>query len=151
MRVPQGLGTWPAFWLLGDDSQVGWPDCGEVDIMEAPAAERGRVFAGAHLPGRSGQSVGSGELVSPTLLADPAGWHVYALDWRPGRLEFYVDDQLTGVVTRQAMEAAGGIWVFDDRPQQIILNLAVGGWGGVPGPWTEQVMTVDWVRVWSPP
>jgi beta-glucanase (GH16 family) len=150
IAVPQGIGAWAAFWLLGDDSALGWPACGEVDIMEAPAAERGRVFAGTHQPGSSGAPVGSKDLVPPTLLADPTGWHVYAVDWQPGRMDFYVDGVLTGAVTRQAIETAGGIWVFDTQPQQIILNLAIGGWGGVPGPWAEQVMAVDWVRVWSP-
>ena len=66
-------------------------------------------------------------------------------------IDFFIDGRQTGSVTRQAIEAASGIWVFDDLPQQIILNVAVGGWGGVPGDWTEQVMSVDWVRVWAPP
>lgn len=141
IKAPTAAGVWPAFWLLGDDSVVGWPACGEIDVMEAPAAEGGRVFAGTHQPGDGGQ------LVDPLQLADPGGWHTYAVDWRPGRIDFYTDDQPRGTVTRAAIEATGGVWPFDSTPQQIILNVAVGGWGGTPGAWSSQTMLIDYVRV----
>jgi beta-glucanase (GH16 family) len=145
LALPTGAGAWGAFWLLGDDSVSGWPACGEIDVVELPAAEGGRAYAGTHQTGVGGH-VGSGELIAPLHLADPAGWHTYAVEWRPGSLAFYTDGVHRGTITRAAIEALGGVWLFDDRPQRVILNLAIGGWGGTPGPWTSQVMRVDYVR-----
>lgn len=150
IRVPAGAGVWPAFWLLGEDDRHGWPECGEIDIMEAPAGPdtKGQVHQGLHCPsvdGGSASSVG----VPPSAGRWDDDFHVYAVVWRKGVVEFSIDDEPTGEVTRADVEAAGGQWVFDERPMAPILNVAVGGWAGAPGDWTREEMVVDWVRIWE--
>lgn len=148
LQLPTGAGTWPAFWLLGDDGAYGWPWCGEVDVMEAPvmAGQTRQVHQGTHSPGAAGADIAAG--VDPGVAAD--GWHTYSVDWAPDRLDFYTDHTRTGTVTRADVEAKGGTWVFNVRPMSPILNLAVGGWAGTPDPvWTSQTLLVDWVRVYG--
>jgi beta-glucanase (GH16 family) len=149
IQVPTGAGAWPAWWLLGEDDRYGWPRCGEIDIMEAPSSPstRGQVHQGTHSP----RAAGDGEVpvgVEPSTGDWGGGFHVYAVDWRPGRLDFSIDGRPTGTVSREQVAGRGGAWPFDDRPQSPVVNLAVGGWAGTPGDWHEQSMTVDWVRVY---
>jgi beta-glucanase (GH16 family) len=150
IRIPAGAGVWPAFWLLGEDDRYGWPDCGEVDIMEAPAGPdtANQIHQGIHCPSvvaASSCDVG----VSPSLGNWADDFHTYSVEWRPGRFTFFIDDEPTGSVGRDQVEAAGGRWVFDERPMAPIVNLAVGGWAGAPGDWVRQEMLIDWVRVWT--
>jgi beta-glucanase (GH16 family) len=150
IQVPTGAGIWPAWWLLGEDDRYGWPGCGEVDIMEAPSgsATKGQIHQGTHSPAANGDrevSVG----VPPTAGEWGGEFHVYAVDWRPGRMSFFIDARPTGEVTRQQVESRGGVWPFDDRPQSPVLNLAVGGWAGQPDDWPEQSMLIDWVRAYD--
>lgn len=150
IRIPAGTGIWPAFWLLGEDDRFGWPECGEVDIMEAPAGPdtSGQIHQGVHCPSvAAASSCGVG--VPPTSGRWDEGFHAYAVDWRPGRFAFFVDEEPTGSVTRDEVEAAGGRWVFDERSMAPILNVAAGGWAGAPDGWVRQEMLVDWVRVWT--
>lgn len=150
IRVPAGAGAWPAFWLLGEDDRYGWPECGEVDIMEAPAGPdtAGEVHQGIHCPSAyAASSCGVG--VAPSKGRWHDAFHTYAVDWRPGRFAFFIDDEPTGVVTRGQVETAGGRWVFDERPMAPTVNLAVGGWAGAPGDWVHQKMLIQWVRVWA--
>lgn len=150
IAIPTGTGLWPAWWLLGPDDRYGWPDCGEIDVMEAPSspATRGQIHQGTHSPSAtSTATVGVG--VAPTA-GDWAGFHTYTVAWEPGRVAFFIDAFPTGVVTRVDVESKGGVWVFDDRPQAPILNLAVGGWAGEPdGSWSSGSMLVDRVRVYA--
>lgn len=150
LKVPTGTGAWPAWWLLGEDDRYGWPGCGEVDVMEAPSspATAGQVHQGTHSPAANGDhEVSAG--VQPSEGDWGSQFHVYGIDWRPGDIAFFIDDRPTGNVTRERVEALGGSWPFDDRPQSPVLNLAVGGWAGPPGDWSEQLMLVDWVRVYE--
>lgn len=153
LRVPGGDGAWPAWWLLGPDDEYGWPECGEIDIMEAPAsrATGGQAHQGTHSPSVAGRGdIGVG--VAPTTGNWGDAFHLYAVDWKPGRLEFFIDSVPTGAVTRDDVVSRGGRWVFDDYPQFPVLSLAVGGWAGRPADaWTEQSMIVDWVRVYDRP
>jgi beta-glucanase (GH16 family) len=161
IKVPRGRGFWPAFWMLGSDiHQVGWPRCGEIDIMEAfgdgdwtsgaihgPFGWFGRHrFIDKHFP-----------LTSPIT-----GWHEYGLEWDPAFLEWYVDGQKLWRVERTAVNP----WVFS-RPQFLIVSLGVGGFGphvynkttlpfnGVPQETVDiiteggGVLEVDWVRVYQ--
>lgn len=151
IRIPTGVGTWPAWWLLGQDDRYGWPRCGEIDIMEAPssASTYGQVHQGTHCPHRT-EATAVGVGVAPSVGTWGTGFHTYAIDWTPGRIEFFIDDRPTGTVTRDDVESRNGVWPFDHRPQSPILNLAVGGWAGTPdGRWTEQSMLVDWVRIYD--
>lgn len=153
MKLPKGKGLWPAFWMLGSNiREVGWPQCGEIDIMEFLGHEPRTVHGTVHGPGYSG---GRGITASYTL---PEGvpdftedFHVFAIEWFPDRMEWYVDGELYHVVTREQVESMGYEWVFD-KPFYIIINLAVGGnWPGRPDATTKfpARMYVDYVRVYK--
>ena len=150
IKIPFGQGMWPAFWLLGDDfSKVGWPACGEIDIMENSGANRSTIHSSLHGPGYSHKEA----ITSSYTL--PAGgfsddFHVFAVEWAPQVIRFYVDDQLYATRTPADLPK-GAPWVFDHR-FFLVLNLAVGG--NLPGRPDRstvfpQRMLVDYVRVYS--
>jgi beta-glucanase (GH16 family) len=152
MKLPSGQGLWPAFWLLGDDiSQVGWPKCGEIDIMELVGSAPSTVLGTIHGPGYSGKAGPSSKYTLPNgRFSD--GFHVFAVEWEPDVIRFFVDDTLYATRTPADLPA-GARWVFD-KPFFIILNVAVGG--DLPGPPDSttvfpQTMLVDYVRVYSRP
>jgi beta-glucanase (GH16 family) len=150
IQLPRGKGVWPAFWLLGEDfPSVGWPACGEVDIMENVGKEPATILGTLHGPGYFG-----GNSLT-TAYALPRGrfsesFHVFAIEWEPNVIRFYVDGDLFATKT-PADIPAGNRWVFD-HPFFILLNLAVGG--DLPGKPDDstvfpQRMLVDYVRVYS--
>jgi beta-glucanase (GH16 family) len=150
MKIPYGQGIWPAFWMLGTDiDKSGWPACGEIDVMENIGKEPSLVHGTIHGPGYSG---GDG-IGSPYTLPDSKhfsdSFHVFAVEWEPQAIRFYVDDTL--YATRNPAELpARTKWVYD-HPFFMILNLAVGGdWPGYPDATTifPQTMQVDYVRVY---
>jgi beta-glucanase (GH16 family) len=149
IKLPAGQGVWPAFWLLGADiDKVGWPACGEIDIMENIGREPSAVHGTIHGPGYSGErGIGSPyALPQGRRVAD--GFHVYAVEWEPAAIRWYVDDQLYETRTPADLPA-GARWVYD-HPFFILLNFAVGGtWPGDPDKTTAfpQTMIVDYVRV----
>lgn len=147
IKLPYGQGIWPAFWLLGADiDQIGWPSCGEIDIMEYLGHETNKVYGTVHGPGYSG---GAGIGTSFTL---PTGnfdddFHIFAVEWVENEIRWYVDDVLYQTLT--PTETDPNEWVFD-HPFYIILNVAVGGnWPGAPDGTTvfPQTMLIDYVRV----
>jgi beta-glucanase (GH16 family) len=148
IRVPYGQGIWPAFWLLGANSDtVIWPQCGEIDIMEYRGQNPTTVLGTVHGPGYSG---GNSISKSYNLLNDrfDTGFHVYGIEWGPEYINFYVDDVLYNQITPNDVT---GEWVFD-KPFYIIINLAVGGsFVGSPNSETvfPQTMLVDYVRVYK--
>lgn len=152
IRIPAGQGMWPAFWMLGNNiTSVGWPKCGEIDIMENIGKEPGTVHGSLH---SSSTVAHTSDTTAPFSL--PAGqnfaddFHLYAVEWDPGTVRFYVDSNLYATFT-QSQWPAGGAWTFD-HPFFLILNLAVGGdWPGSPDNTTifPQQMLVDYVRVYS--
>ncbi len=151
IRIPTGKGIWPAFWLLGDNiDQAGWPACGEIDIMEHINFEP-NVVSTLHFPGASGRDASIGkDYYSPWTNDFSDGFHVYAMEWQPDEIRFYVDGALTQVVRRDNLRP-GQQWVFD-HPFYIILNVAVGGqWPGYPTARTvfPATMSVDYVRVYT--
>lgn len=147
IRAPSGRGIWPAFWMLGADiDEVGWPACGEIDILELRGEEPDVVLGTIHGPGYSG-----GDSVGDELSLDaPASdaFHVYAVEWDPAHITWFFDDQV--VHTAHPGDVAG-TWVFD-HPFFLILNVAVGGTfldepdESTPFP---AVMGVDYVRVYQ--
>ncbi|HLZ08945.1 MAG TPA: glycoside hydrolase family 16 protein, partial [Chloroflexota bacterium] len=151
IKVPIGQGMWPAFWILGANiGQVGWPSCGEVDIMEQAGAKSPSTNNGSmHGPGYSGNMpVHSSYKLPMGTFGDD--FHVYALEWETNVLRFYVDDTLYATHTPADLPA-GTHWVYD-HPFNIILNLAIGGgYPGSPDATTvfPQPMLVDYVRVYS--
>jgi len=147
LKLPYGQGIWPAFWMLGEDlSSVGWPDSGEIDIMEHIGREPKLVHGTIHGPGYSGANGvgGSHDLGEP--LSDD--FHVFAVEWEPEEIRWYFDDILYFSVTPDDVP---GEWVYD-HPFFMILNLAVGGyWPGYPDETTTfpQQYIVDYVRVYE--
>ena len=145
-----GQGIWPAFWLLGNDvGTVGWPTCGEIDIMENIGKEPSIVHGTIHGPGYSGgASIGAPYTLPSGKFADD--FHVFSIEWTPDTIRFYVDGAL--YETRTKAELPGGSkWVFD-HPFFVLLNVAVGGnWPGNPDATTvfPQKLLVDYVRVYS--
>ncbi len=148
IQIPRGQGLWPAFWMLGEDiGQVGWPECGEIDIMENIGREPAVVHGTVHGPGYSGAN-GKGAPYQLTTGTFADSFHVYAIEWEPQAIRWYVDGYLYHSVTPQDLP---GRWVFD-HPFFIILNVAVGGnWPGSPDQTTvfPQTMLVDYVRVYQ--
>jgi beta-glucanase (GH16 family) len=150
IKIPYGQGIWPAFWMLGNDiSSAGWPTCGEIDIMESVGFEPNKVHGTLHGPGYSGATPLTGVYALPSgRFADD--FHIFAIEWGPNTVRFYVDDQLYETRTTADLPA-GTRWVFD-HPFFVILNVAVGGnWPGSPDASTvfPQQMLVDYVRVYA--
>jgi beta-glucanase (GH16 family) len=150
IQIPTGQGLWPAFWTLGDNiGSAGWPTCGELDIMENIGREPTVNHGSAHGPGYSGGHPLTGIYTLPSgKLSDD--YHVYAIEWEPNVVRWYVDDQLYETRT-PADVPVGKVWVYD-HPFFIILNIAVGGnFPGAPDGTTvfPQTMKVDYVRVFK--
>ncbi len=151
IQIPSGQGLWPAFWMLGTDfPTVGWPACGEVDIMENIGREPGTTHAVLHGPGYSGgANVGSTYTLSGgRRLADD--FHVYAIEWERDRVRWFLDDREFFRATPASLPA-GKPWVFN-HDFFLILNVAVGGiFPGNPDGTAvfPQRMLVDYVRVYE--
>uniref|UniRef100_A0AC34RGJ6 GH16 domain-containing protein n=1 Tax=Panagrolaimus sp. JU765 TaxID=591449 RepID=A0AC34RGJ6_9BILA len=144
-KLPSGQGMWPAFWLLGDNiGQVGWPACGEIDIMEFIGKDPKNVHGATHGSGfDTCNSYYNGNGFSD--------WHTYAANWQPypDRIEFSVDGNIYKTVTPADTH---GHWPFNDQNMFIILNLATGGnWPGYPDGSTQfpQQFVIDYVRVYE--
>lgn len=170
--VPEGQGIWPAFWLLGNNvDAVGWPACGEIDIMErvnGPGLAPGGKAPGRTAP-RGASDWNEGTLHGAGFAregigrpyyfkggATAAGWHTYGMIKSPGRIELYVDDPAHpyAVFTPRSIGSLpGAVWPFDNGQSfYLILNIAVGGdWPGPPDAGTHfpAVMRVDYVRLYS--
>ncbi len=148
MKTPYGPGLWPAFWLLGDNiDTVGWPQCGEIDIMELRGQQPHIIHGSVHGPGYSGGNPVSSSytLVNGRFDAD---YHVFAIEWNADKIDFFVDEFLYQRITP---EDVPGEWVFN-QPFFIILNVAVGGnYVGFPIDQTPfpQRMIIDYVRVYQ--
>ncbi len=146
--LPHGPGIWPAFWLLGADVEtVGWPQTGEIDIMEARGQQPNIVHATVHGPGYSAGGGITNSFGFENNRFDK-NFHVFAVEWGSDYLDFYVDDVLYHSVEPGEVS---GEWVFN-HPFYIILNVAVGGsYVGFPTDETPfpQTMLVDYVRVYD--
>ncbi len=150
IKVPAGTGIWPAFWLLGTDFEdVGWPNCGEIDILEVRGSTPEAVLSTVHGPGYSG----SGGVGTTTVLPEATAaeeFHTYAVDIDPEHLVWWIDGKRVHTV-RPGDLPGGTPWAFDDA-FFIILNVAVGGAFVLPP--TDETpmpadMRIDWVRVYE--
>ena len=155
-KVPRQRGNWAAGWTLGNVyvDELSWPYCGEIDILESVGFELndstgdGIAHATVHTPAyyfKIGNQISS---VRP--VADMAGtWHTYSVEWTPTEVRGYVDDELYYLYDKSANRRE---WPFD-QPQNLILNLAMGGgWGGALGMDPEmstQIFELDYVRVYE--
>lgn len=148
IKMPWGPGIWPAFWMLGNDIEtVGWPQTGEIDIMEFRGQQTNVINGTVHGPGYSG-----GAAVTKTFgFANnrfDVDFHLFAVEWGKNYLRFYVDEVLYQEIKPGDLN---GPWVFN-KPFFIILNVAVGGnYVGFPTSQTPfpQSMLVDYVRVYK--
>ena len=145
--IPNGQGVWPAFWMLGANfPEVGWPQSGEIDILEN-VGEKNVVYGALHGPGYSGAG-NLGHAYRADLNFDE-GFHVYAVDWDEHVIRWYVDGELVNLISLNDLE--GKQWVYD-HDFFLLMNVAVGGyWPGEPDETTTfpQEMLVDYVRVYQ--
>jgi len=111
IKIPSGQGMWPAFWMLGNDissPSVGWPACGEIDIMENIGKEPGTVHGSLH-----SSSTTSNTSDATAAFSLPSGnfsdaFHLYAVEWEPGTVRFYVDSNMRHSRKRSGLQAALG-------------------------------------------
>lgn len=148
IKNPYGPGIWPAFWMLGADVEtVGWPQAGEIDIMEMRGQDPTIIHGSLHGPGYFAGNPISGSYALKNARFD-TDFYVYAVEWFPDRIDFFVNGYL---YNRVKANDVPGEWVFDS-PFFLILNVAVGGsYVGFPNvntPFPQQ-MVIDYVRVYQ--
>jgi len=142
-KIPTGNGTWPAIWTLGTNiGDVGWPTCGEIDIMENVGFVPPTIYGTVHMG--AGAHGGNVDITTPWT-----DFHVYAVEWYTDRIDFFVDDQKYFTYLNDGSGTAS--WPFD-ADQYLILNLAIGGsWGGQMGvdlSLFPHLYYIDYVRVY---
>jgi len=147
IKLAAGQGLWPAFWMLGNNiGTVGWPTCGELDIMENKGSQSTTTSSAVHGPGYSGNTPFA-HAYSPVTTTD---YHIYSVEWDGQSIRYFVDSTQHYIVTRADVSQHGN-WVFD-QPFFVILNLAVGG-NFDHDPQSDAIfpatMLVDWVRVYT--
>ena len=148
IKLPYGPGIWPAFWMVGNDVNTkGWPQCGEIDIMEGRGQEPNIIHGTVHGPEYSGGAATTASYGLQNARFDTE-YHLFAVEWTENCIDFYVDDVLYSRITP---EKVTGNWVYD-HPFFIILNVAVGGnyvgWPTTSTPF-PQTMYVDYVKVYK--
>ena len=151
LKVPLGRGTWPAFWMLGVNiPEVGWPMCGELDIMENVGFDSLRIHGNIHTKAYNHVlKTGKGNSI---LVEKPwEEFHVYAMEWRKDKIDFFVDD-LKYFTYENDGKGNPETWPFD-KEHYIIINLAIGGdWGGQHGVDYSKLplkYEIDYVRVYK--
>jgi hypothetical protein len=153
-KLPKGQGIWPAIWLLGDNmSTVGWPACGELDIMELLGHEPYKIHGSINY-GPQGNSWAHTKTTSYSLPVSEGDfsdkYHVFSVLWEENSIKYYVDDNLFATYNPNNI-AGGQAWRFN-HPFFFILNIAVGGdWPGNPDPTTifPQQMLIDYIRIFQ--
>jgi len=148
-RLPCGVGTWPAIWMLSALPQTTWPAGGEIDIMEHVGFDPGVIHGTVHTTDYNGKL--GNQRSATSLMADVcSNFHRYQLTWTPTRITVGMDDHNYFQYSNDGSGTAG--WPFDN-PQFLILNIAVGGdWGGQHGvddTIFPVYMEVDYVRVYQ--
>ena len=141
-QLPEGGGTWPALWMLGEDYATNtWPGCGEIDIMEHVGNRQNTLFSSLHFPGNSGGEAVTQSTLVPTISSE---FHVYSVIWSPQTIRFFVDDELYHTFANSASLPFNSDFF-------LIFNVAIGGnFGGAIDPdFTESSMLVDYVRVYQ--
>lgn len=141
-KLPAGVGTWPAIWMLGTNiTTVGWPACGEIDIMEHRGSDLNKIHSSLHYPGRSG-----GNPVTNTKVISNATseFHLYRVDWSNTSIEFYIDNQLFFTVANNAS-------LPFNHSFYLLLNIAMGGTfgGSVTPAFSNATMEVDYIRIYQ--
>lgn len=141
-KLPASQGTWPAIWMLGANfDTVGWPDSGEIDIMEQKGGDKNTVLSTLHYPGNF---AGNGPSQSTTLASSTTEFHNYTVEWTATKIEFYIDDVSYHVFDNDSTTPFNADFF-------LILNVAMGGTlGGTVDPaFTEDSMEIDYVKVFQ--
>ncbi|MBK7173138.1 MAG: glycoside hydrolase family 16 protein [Bacteroidales bacterium] len=146
-KIPEGTGTWPALWMLGQNiDQVGWPACGELDIMEHVGKHPNFIHSTVHNPSGYGATPYTGIIE----INDPFNtYHIYSMEWTKEYVDFYTDGKLVYHYQPEVKNAEN--WPFD-KPCYFIFNIAIGGnWGGpvVDDTLFPATMTVDWIKAYQ--
>jgi beta-glucanase (GH16 family) len=149
-RLPAGNGTWPAIWMLGTNiSQAGWPTCGEIDVMENVGFEPTRIHGTVHTAAYN-HVQGTAKGASVTIANPWEDFHVYAMEWYPDHIDVFVDGQKYFTFRNEG--TGSRTWPFD-KPQYLLINLAIGGsWGGQRGIDDSRFphrYLVDYVRIYK--
>jgi beta-glucanase (GH16 family) len=148
-KMPTGVGTWPAFWAIGEEKGKEWPEVGEMDVLEYVGRDRSALIGTVH----GGTDIDHQWFLQASTTSDAplsADMHTYDMEWDEDKIIWSLDGTEYGRVTRNEVEEEGK-WPFD-RPFYLILNLAMGGilGGDVPDSLTyPQYLVVDWVRVYQ--
>ncbi len=150
-KLPMGLGTWPAIWMLPSKSPYGgWPICGEIDIMENVGYDPDTILATLHTERynhKTGEGIGSKLNISNS----DTDFHDYVLEWQEDEIKIFVDDQLY-FTYHKPQDADYKVWPFDQE-FHLLLNLAIGGgWAGAQGiddSLFPHTFLIDYVRVYQ--
>lgn len=149
-KVPTGVGTWPAIWMLSTDwSYGGWPESGEIDIMEHVGYDQNIIHGSIHTKAYN-HTIGTQKSATLNIQNATTAFHKYAIEWFEDHIDFFIDDHKYFTFTNE--NKSWQYWPFD-KHFHLILNLAVGGnWGGVQGVDENAFpaqMEVDYVRVYK--
>lgn len=146
-KLPVGKGIWPAFWMLGSNIKtIGWPKCGEIDIMEYVGRNPQTIYTTLHTEDSHGNSVNAKVTNFPNI---EEGFHIYAIDWTKNKIEFFVDN--VSIYTFQPEIKNENTWPFNQK-FFILINMAIGGnFGGpeVDDTIFPQEYIIDYVRVYQ--
>ncbi|MBU0997478.1 MAG: glycoside hydrolase family 16 protein [Firmicutes bacterium] len=149
--LPQGSGTWPAIWMMPNSSVYGnWPSSGEIDIMEHVGTDMNRVHFSIHTE-RYYFKIGTQKTAITTIPNVSTEFHDYQVEWLPDKLIFSVDGQVyfTYDPTNYVSCPTYKEWPYD-KSFYLILNLAIGGWGGTPyAGFVQEELVIDYVRIYQ--
>ena len=153
-KMPTGVGTWPAIWMLGKNitepgaywytqnfGTTPWPACGEIDIMEHWGKNQNHVSSATHTTSSSGNTVNTGGQTIPTV---STAFHIYTLEWRPDRLIFSVDSVVH--FTYQPIVRNNSTWPFN-ADQYLLLNIAIEP--TIASSFTQSSMDIDYIRIYQ--
>ena len=153
IKIPQTVGSFPAFWTLGGNYEEGggitWPYCGEIDIMEHKYGYAWTTAGALYRTDLVWDNWDAKDLgrVDSGNIGSFDDYHIYAMEWTYNKIDYYVDDRLIG----HSDISDDSTWFMFHQPHYILLNQALGAAGGsVPSDMTEYTMYVDWVRVYAP-
>ena len=144
-KLPSGVGTWPALWLLGANfNDVGWPACGEIDIMEHWGHDPTVIAGSIHTPMSHGDTWTHGYSNVNDYNEE---FHIYSIDWNENRVQFFVDDVLYYTYSPSPQDSEN--WPFNQE-MFFILNVAMGGhWFDIDPEFSESTMEVDYIRIYQ--
>lgn len=147
LKAPTGIGTWPAFWMLGERIvEDTWPKCGEIDIFEGKGVEPKMIFGTLHGPGYSGENPHGKVILAESNLNDD--FNVFAIEWKENEIAWYINGEMYFHATSQDVQP--NEWVYN-QPFYLITNLAMGGHftGDIEPQLNSARLEIDWIRYYS--